>query len=266
MKRFSEVVPGVLRGGIPSDEEVFALKNVWGIRKIISLDLEAGETVDPICQKLGIEHLIIPIEHDEHGIGQHEMNDAIKFLSQNIVKLFTVGGPTYVHCIHGRDRTGFAVALFRVIGQGWTPEKALHEAVNMQFGQGISPKHVKQFEDCIFAAAKKDKNESSDVATQARESFDRGSINGPSDGSNLFSPITPVQDFVTSYPIEPTRDVAQVDDSRKRRRKIRKEYFQDVNDSMAYVGINDNINPMLRGLSPEGLSPMGIMPFGNYFL
>ncbi len=35
--------------------------------------------------------------------------------------------PAYVHCFHGRDRTGLACAMYRIIIQGWSKEKAIAE-------------------------------------------------------------------------------------------------------------------------------------------
>jgi tyrosine-protein phosphatase SIW14 len=35
--------------------------------------------------------------------------------------------PLLIHCQHGADRTGAMVALYRVLFQGWTPEKAVLE-------------------------------------------------------------------------------------------------------------------------------------------
>lgn len=38
--------------------------------------------------------------------------------------------PIYVHCLHGRDRTGFVIAAYKIIHNGWTAEKAYQEAVD----------------------------------------------------------------------------------------------------------------------------------------
>jgi protein tyrosine/serine phosphatase len=35
--------------------------------------------------------------------------------------------PLMIHCRHGSDRTGALVALYRVVVQGWTKEKAVEE-------------------------------------------------------------------------------------------------------------------------------------------
>lgn len=35
--------------------------------------------------------------------------------------------PVFFHCLHGRDRTGWILAAYRIIAQGWTEEAALEE-------------------------------------------------------------------------------------------------------------------------------------------
>lgn len=42
--------------------------------------------------------------------------------------------PILVHCWHGSDRTGIVCAAYRIVMQGWTPEKALEEMMDERFG------------------------------------------------------------------------------------------------------------------------------------
>lgn len=44
------------------------------------------------------------------------------------------GGPYFVHCMHGADRTGLLCASYRVTVQGWTKREALREMVEGGFG------------------------------------------------------------------------------------------------------------------------------------
>lgn len=276
MKRFQEVAPGVLRGSAPTPEEIRVLKDAWGVKRIISLDLEEGEKIEPVCNKLGIEHLILPIEHNEDYSSDKRMKRAVKFLSDNIIDLLMTKRPVYIHCIHGRDRTGLAIALFRVKAENRSPEEALLEARSLGFGEGLSPEHLKIFVDAIRDAGKSDIGDVDlmpDVASKARSTFNPGSATGEGTGYNYFSPIPPVQEFVMGYPKAqlPPESFA-VDDKRKRKRQMRKIYF-DKNDAMAYVGVNDNVTPLLHyvnqtstTITPEGIGPMGIMPYGNYYL
>lgn len=270
MKRFQEVSPGILRGSLPTADEIRALKDAWDIKRIISLDLKAGKEIDTICNKLDIEHLILPIEHD--GIDtERKMERSIKFLSDNIIDLLTAKQPVYIHCVHGRDRTGLAVALYRIKAENVPVKKALEEAKSLEFGEGLSPDHLHIFLEAIRGAESEGDLNSTDVAQKARDSFDPGSTTGEGTGYNYFSPIPPVQEFVVGYPKSPIQpeSFSADDKSRKRKRDLRKAYFEnanDKNDAMGYVGLNENVSPMLRNVNPDGVGPLGILPYGNYYL
>lgn len=42
--------------------------------------------------------------------------------------------PVLVHCLHGSDRTGAVVAMYRVVCQGWSKQQALDEMQHGDFG------------------------------------------------------------------------------------------------------------------------------------
>ncbi len=42
--------------------------------------------------------------------------------------------PVLVHCFHGSDRTGAVIAMYRMVIQGWTREKAIVEFMNPRYG------------------------------------------------------------------------------------------------------------------------------------
>jgi protein tyrosine phosphatase (PTP) superfamily phosphohydrolase (DUF442 family) len=42
--------------------------------------------------------------------------------------------PVLVHCLHGSDRTGAVVALYRIVCQGWSKQQALAEMEQGNFG------------------------------------------------------------------------------------------------------------------------------------
>lgn len=217
MKRFHEVAPGILRGGLPTPKEVRVLHDIWQVKRIISLDLEGGESISPVCQKLNIEHLMIPIELNESS---NDIKETIQFLSDNIVDLLTQRQPVYIHCIYGRDRTGLAIALYRMKGDGWSKEKALKEAKSFQFGEGLS-----------------------------------------TDQLNLFLSFFDDSDNALS------------NDRSYRKRRIRKQYLADINESMAQVGATDTsgstlnyVNPIGSGFAGIGNPIPAILPYINSYL
>lgn len=42
--------------------------------------------------------------------------------------------PVLVHCLHGSDRTGLVVAMYRVVCQGWSKQQAIEEMENGGYG------------------------------------------------------------------------------------------------------------------------------------
>ncbi|MDR0845539.1 MAG: tyrosine-protein phosphatase [Tannerella sp.] len=42
--------------------------------------------------------------------------------------------PVLVHCMHGADRTGLIIAMYRIVEQGWTKQEALTEMRDGGFG------------------------------------------------------------------------------------------------------------------------------------
>jgi protein tyrosine/serine phosphatase len=53
--------------------------------------------------------------------------------------------PVFVHCKHGADRTGAAVALYRIKIQNWEIDEAINEMVNGGFNFHRIHSHLKNF-------------------------------------------------------------------------------------------------------------------------
>jgi protein tyrosine/serine phosphatase len=141
LHRLREVTPGLFRGSAPTPQDLTWLKNSLGIRKIISLDHVSGEKIDRACKLLGLQHVKLYINGDRASL--------IKALHHNLKKLLLDGGPTYIHCLHGKDRTGLMVALFKCKYMGMKPEKAIEEAKSLGFGLGVDPKWISLYEKLI---------------------------------------------------------------------------------------------------------------------
>lgn len=155
--RFLKVAPGFYRGSAPNDNDVKMLKNKFGINKIVSLDKDAGLKINKICKDLGINHIIIPIDGTRKSL--------LKFLKNNLKELFIKNGPTFVHCKHGKDRTGLAVALFKCKYMGVNPEEAIDEAKALGFGIGVDPEIIRLYEKLI-RSCKTDENDADIVSLQ----------------------------------------------------------------------------------------------------
>jgi len=183
--RFSQVTKDLYRGGCPSAQDLVELKRM-GIKKVVSLDGECGNAIDPVCQQLGIEHIIWDL-----GDGRDPKVAALK---KRIVPTLTHGGPTYVHCLHGKDRTGMTVAMYRVY-TGWPIKSALEEAAIFGMGKYLSHPVAKSYYDAVKQFAHdlaEDKSNALDAVTLTRQ-------------TNSFGPQNPaVDDMTLNWPAETT--------------------------------------------------------------
>lgn len=235
IKRFRKVVDGLFRGGAPSIEDVKNLNKHFVIKKIVSLDGVAGEKIDRICKLLNIEHIIIPINFTD-------LMPIAQLLNYNLKDLLLKDSPTYVHCLKGKDRTGFVVAMYKCQFLGWSYEKALEEAKLLGFGIGVDPKIIKFYEKLIKLSDKNGDVNSADIAEQSREyhgeqeSIDRSSFVPFMDPSRSY-PLT--EPYNSSYNQYPTRE--NYND---------KLDFEGVQtDQMPLVGLYDS-NDGIKGVGP----------------
>lgn len=169
--RFAKVDKNLYRGGRPSREDLYLLKDKYGINKIVSLDQEIGEDIDPICEELGLEHII-------WGIG--DGNDPkIELLEEKIIPNLTFDGPTYIHCKHGKDRTGMSVAMYRILKNKWPLKKALQEAFKFGMGKGLDEETSRSYYNAVGKFANRDKNNNKDVVSISRDESGYGTGNFP---------------------------------------------------------------------------------------
>lgn len=117
----SIVAPNLYRGGMPNEEALEQLQRS-GIKTIVSLANEKKyvEWERAATKRLGLKFVHIPLS-------------AWKEPSQNDIEAFlTVVAkkdrePVFVHCVHGRDRTGTMVAIYRINNERWSADSAYEE-------------------------------------------------------------------------------------------------------------------------------------------
>lgn len=78
------------------------------------------------------------IRPEDHGLELIDIpcSDVVPPSPMNVEKFLTAvmdKGPVYVHCLHGKDRTGYMVACYRMRFQGWTYERAKKEMYDFGF-------------------------------------------------------------------------------------------------------------------------------------
>lgn len=118
-----QVSQSLYRSAQPTAQGMERLREM-GIRTVVNLRFfhsdrdEIGET------GLVSEHIPMKAWHpkEEH---------AVEFLR---IVADPDRAPVLVHCMHGADRTGAMVAIYRIALQGWTSEDALREMVEGGYG------------------------------------------------------------------------------------------------------------------------------------
>jgi protein tyrosine phosphatase (PTP) superfamily phosphohydrolase (DUF442 family) len=105
--------PGVLGGGQPEGRQGLETLAAMGIRTIISVD---GATPDVAeAQALGMRYVHLPISYDT------VMPERQRELAR---ALHSCDGPIYLHCHHGKHRSGAALGTALVLCGKLTPEQA----------------------------------------------------------------------------------------------------------------------------------------------
>ncbi|HUU59096.1 MAG TPA: tyrosine-protein phosphatase [Phycisphaerae bacterium] len=136
VRKFDVVAPGKLyRSRQPEGLQWSVLKR-HDIRTVINLrtrseDPEALERERSRLAEAGVRFVHIPVEGHLPTYEQFE-----RFVRE----VRADEGAVLVHCEHGRNRTGFMAAAYRIVTAGWTVEKAMQDIED----HGAHPKGEKR--------------------------------------------------------------------------------------------------------------------------
>ena len=122
-KNFHRVNDDIRRSGQPDAEEMAYLFTAEGIRSVLNLR-DHHDDKDEIGT-LDIERFDIPL-----SAGNITEDDLVGIL-QTVKR---APKPILIHCLHGSDRTGAAVAACRIILEGWSVEQAVSELMKPEYG------------------------------------------------------------------------------------------------------------------------------------
>jgi tyrosine-protein phosphatase SIW14 len=121
---FAEVTPSLYRGAQPSHEGLEALKNL-GVNLVVDLRGGTNKDEEETAKKLGMQYIAIP-SHCPYPRDE-PFAKFLRVLRENPAK------KVFVHCRLGDDRTGMAVASYRMAEQGWSAEEAMKEMKTFGF-------------------------------------------------------------------------------------------------------------------------------------
>ena len=124
---FGQVTPNLFRGAQPSAEGLQTLKKM-GVEVVVDLRRHRILSEQAAVTKTGMQFVSIPSQCEIPG-------DApwARFLQMMRANR---GKKVFVHCELGIDRTGMAVAAYRMSEEGWTANEALREMKLFGFSSG----------------------------------------------------------------------------------------------------------------------------------
>lgn len=134
LPNFFRVSKDLYRGGQPEKIGVCGLKKL-GIKTVISLRQSGVD--EEIFRNSGIDHLVIPM--NAFFPRRQGFRRFLRIVSDR------VRVPAFVHCRYGSDRTGAAVAIYRIKVQNWMPSEAIREMVDGCYGFHRIHGHLKRF-------------------------------------------------------------------------------------------------------------------------
>ncbi len=114
---FSEVRTGLYRGGQPNEQGWQFLRSI-GVTNIVKLNREVA---DAPAEGMMVQFIPLPPATISEAFRKPRSNDVCQ-----AVQAMKLGG-TFVHCRHGRDRTGLVVGCYRMWIEGWSDSAAARE-------------------------------------------------------------------------------------------------------------------------------------------
>jgi hypothetical protein len=232
--RLRKVTDQLYRGSAPSPKDVQWLQENLGIKKIVSLDKISGDRINRTTKLLGIKHIMLPIEMP------HLRHSLLIFLKHDLKKLLLEGGPTYVHCAEGKDRTGLAIALIQCKYLGKDPEEAIEEAKSLGFGLDVEPGPIHLFEKVIRSCKPISDTNNADIVSNEREYIGDNRDSYLDEGHQ--SSFAPYLDPTKQYPTDTVyRGIDEQSPTRENYHAYKsiKEHDKE-NDSVPQVGIFNN--------------------------
>jgi tyrosine-protein phosphatase SIW14 len=144
-ENFAQVTNYLYRGGVPQDADMTALKNL-GVTTDINLLGGGGNPGDKaevvheaaVAKSLGMNFINLPVPFNV----AFPKSLADTFLKTVLDEAAVPNHAVYVHCTHGRDRTGTMVAFYRIEHDKYTPTAAIAEMQTFGFDPTKYPTFV----------------------------------------------------------------------------------------------------------------------------
>lgn len=135
---FGQINANYYRGAQPKGQDYADLAAV-GIKSVIDLTDDDTDSTEPsMVKRAGMKPFHISM-NTHTPPSQEQLAQFFKIVND------PANQPVYVHCVGGRHRTGVMTAVYRMIDEGWTAEKAFSEMKQYKFGADFLHPEFKSF-------------------------------------------------------------------------------------------------------------------------
>lgn len=150
LPNFHQINPQLYRGGQPRAGRLRVLKDL-GIKTIVNLRGEDNSTraENQEANSLGLQYFSLSLRQ----FSRPKDKDVKRVLA--IINA-PENQPVFIHCHHGKDRTGVIVACYRISHDGWSAEQAKDEAG--RYGLGWIEIGMRHYIDNYYARYKTKKS------------------------------------------------------------------------------------------------------------
>ena len=129
VENFGKVAPMLWRGSQPTEDGFRSLARK-GVKTVISLR-DNHDDYDDFSKLGGAQVKYIRIPMHAWAPDKALLVTLMKVLERALKD--PDSSPVFIHCSEGRDRTGYSVATYRMVFEGWTPHDAIHEMFDYRF-------------------------------------------------------------------------------------------------------------------------------------
>ena len=137
IKNFGYVNDNYYRGAQPRARD-YADLAALGVKTVVDLQREGEAGEQKMVEAAGMKF---------YRIGMSTQSKPRREQAEAFLKIIDdpANQPVFVHCAGGRHRTGVMTAIYRLMHEGWSADRALAEMKQYQFDKGFGHGALKDF-------------------------------------------------------------------------------------------------------------------------